>query len=71
MTRKEFIQMSALLGIGLPFLSIFLESCDKDDIDLYPEFEVNFNGKVLIIGAGAAGLVRLRLAARRPACRTG
>ena len=32
-----------------------LSSCKKNDIS-YPEFEVNFSGKVTIIGAGAAGL---------------
>ncbi len=54
MTRKEFIKNSAALGIGIPFLSMLLESC-KDDV-LYPAFEVNFSGKVIIVGAGAAGL---------------
>jgi monoamine oxidase len=55
MTRQEFIKKSAALGIGLPFLSMLMESCDKA-ADLYPDLEVNFSGKVIIIGAGAAGL---------------
>lgn len=55
MTRKEFIQHCFTLGVGAPFLSMFLESCEKG-ADLYPEFEVNFSGKVIIIGAGAAGM---------------
>jgi len=54
MTRKDFIKKSAALGVGLPFLSLLLESCEKDN--LYPNFEVNFKGKVIIIGAGAAGI---------------
>ncbi len=55
MTRKEFIKKSTALGIGAPFLSILLDSCSKEDI-LFPDFEVNFSGKVIVIGAGAAGL---------------
>jgi monoamine oxidase len=53
MTRKEFIRLSTLLGIGMPFLGT-TTSCTKND--LIAPFEVNFSGKVLIIGAGAAGL---------------
>jgi len=49
MIRGEFIRICGLLGIGLP-LSSTLIGC-KDSIELGP-----FNGKVLIIGAGAAGL---------------
>lgn len=55
MTRKEFIKKSAALGIGIPFLSMLLESCE-DQASLYPDFDVNFSGKVIVIGAGAAGL---------------
>lgn len=55
MDRKEFIKTAAALGIGLPFLSVLLESCGKEN--LYPAFDVNFSGKVIIIGAGAAGLM--------------
>ena len=50
MTRKEFIKICGILGIGLPITSS-LVSCDSDD-DEGPMF----NGKVLIIGAGAGGL---------------
>ena len=50
MTRKEFIKISGLLGIGLP-LQVTLPSCDKED-DSLPN-DVN---KVIIIGAGAGGL---------------
>jgi len=51
MTRKEFIRMCGLLGISLPFQSA-LASCDSNDDD----GNINFNGKVLIVGAGVAGL---------------
>ncbi len=39
----------------MPFISSILKSCSVHD-DLRPDFELNFKGKVLIIGAGAAGL---------------
>lgn len=56
MTRKEFIEKSLVMGIGLPFLSSFLvQSCSKDD-SIFPIFQTNFAGKVIIVGAGAAGL---------------
>ncbi|MEO0895518.1 MAG: NAD(P)/FAD-dependent oxidoreductase [Bacteroidota bacterium] len=55
MDRKEFLKTSLTLGIGLPFLSVLLESCDSsviEPLDIAP----NFQGKVLIIGAGSAGM---------------
>jgi len=56
MTRKEFIENSLIMGIGLPFLSsAFLQACNKDD-SIFPSFQTNFSGKVIIVGAGAAGL---------------
>jgi monoamine oxidase len=56
MTRKEFIGKSVLMGVGLPFLSSSLfQSCGKDD-SIFPKFQTNFSGKVIIVGAGAAGL---------------
>ena len=56
MTRKEFIEKSLVMGIGLPFLSsALLQSCRKDD-SIFPNFRTNFSGKVIIVGAGAAGL---------------
>lgn len=51
MDRLEFLKKCAILGIALPFLPQ-LVGCRKED-----EFEVNFEGKVLIVGAGAAGLM--------------
>nr|MBI1232479.1 NAD(P)-binding protein [Cytophagales bacterium] len=50
MTRNEFIKICGLFGIGLPFQSVF-SSCKKDD-----DISTPFSGKVLVIGAGAAGL---------------
>lgn len=55
MTRKEFLKRSAAFGIGAPFLGVLLESCEEQ-ASLFPEFDVNFSGNVLVIGAGAAGL---------------
>ena len=55
MKRKEFLKRSAALGLSLPFLSQMLISCGEDDFNT-GNFEVNFDGKVLIIGAGAAGM---------------
>jgi monoamine oxidase len=44
------------MGIGLPFLnSALFQSCSKDD-SIFPTFQTNFSGKVIIVGAGAAGL---------------
>ena len=57
MTRKDFLKNFAALGIATPFLTTLLASCGKNGIDFYPDLEVNFNGKILIIGAGSAGLI--------------
>lgn len=51
MTREEFLRMSAVLGLGAICAPSLLTSCKKDELN------VTFNGKVLIIGAGAAGLI--------------
>ncbi len=56
MTRKEFLERSLTMGIGLPFLTGWLTSC-ADDVNASQSFEVNFTGRVLVIGAGAAGMV--------------
>lgn len=56
MNRKEFIQHGLALGMGLPFLTFLLDACSDESILDRPEIESSFNGKVLIIGAGAAGL---------------
>jgi len=46
MTRKDFLKLLGILGTSLPALSMF-SSCDKKE---------TFSGRVLIIGAGVAGL---------------
>ncbi|MEL6865481.1 MAG: NAD(P)/FAD-dependent oxidoreductase [Bacteroidota bacterium] len=53
MTRKSFLKYLATLGIGAPLLAT-LASCSKDEA--LPDISTNFQGKVLIIGAGAAGI---------------
>ena len=50
MNRKNFLKLAGNLGIGLPFSGISLTSKHRK---VLPS---NFTGKVLIIGAGAAGL---------------
>jgi monoamine oxidase len=50
MTRKEFIKICGLFGIGLPFQGM-LSSCKKVN-----DISTPFSGKVLVIGAGAGGL---------------
>ena len=52
MTRKEFIEASLLMGIGLPLFShTVLAAQGKSSSHPRP-----FSGRVVIIGAGAAGL---------------
>jgi len=51
MTRKEFLKMCGLLGISIPFQSA-LTACSSDENIA----SGNFDGTVLIVGAGAAGL---------------
>ena len=50
MTRKEFVKICGIFGVGLP-LHASLSSCEKNDAPIIP-----FKGKVIIIGAGAGGL---------------
>ncbi len=59
MTRKEFIRVCSLFGIGVPLIS----SCGFTH-SLYEDFEVNFSGKVIVVGAGAAGLAAGYMLAR-------
>lgn len=51
MKRAEFLRKCAVLGIAAPFLPQLI-GCGKDDT-----FDVNFKGKITIVGAGAAGLM--------------
>lgn len=55
MTRKEFLKNLATLGIGLPFLGTIVSSCEGYEL-IDPTTKIDYTGKVLIIGAGAAGL---------------
>ncbi len=55
MTRNEFIKQCTILGIGTPLMSLIL-SCSDDIEGMTPNPEINFDGKVIIIGAGAAGM---------------
>lgn len=50
MTRNEFMKVCGILGVSLPFQAL-ISSCGKEE-----KFEVNFDGKVIVIGAGAGGL---------------
>ncbi len=56
MNREEFIKKSLLLGVGAAYFpSIFLV-CQKENGDSSAA-SLNYDGEVLIIGAGAAGLM--------------
>lgn len=56
MTRKAFIEKAFKAGIGIPFFSsLLLESCNRYDLE-FPDLATDFPGKVVIVGAGAAGL---------------
>lgn len=52
MTRAEFIKVTSLLGISLPFASV-LHACTDNDDNIVP---LSADGKVLIVGAGPAGI---------------
>lgn len=53
MERKDFLKQATLLSIGgILIPSTFLTSCRKETL----LEDVKYEGKVLIIGAGAAGL---------------
>lgn len=52
MDRIDFLKYTSLGGIGLGIMPSLLQSCSKED-----DIDINFNGKVLIIGAGAAGMM--------------
>ncbi len=55
MNRKEFLEKGLTLGLGLPFLSLFAGGCEKEE-GTFPDLQPNFDGKVIVVGAGAAGL---------------
>lgn len=51
MTKREFVKVAGMLGLSLPFQGLFTACANAHD-DPQPIFE----GSVLIIGAGAAGM---------------
>ena len=53
MNRKDFIKVCGLLGLSIPLQGV-LTACTSNDDDTLVTGE--FSGKVLIIGAGAAGM---------------
>ncbi|MEO1711915.1 MAG: FAD-dependent oxidoreductase [Bacteroidota bacterium] len=53
MTRKEFLRMCGLLGIGMPLQGL-VSSCGKDPI--IPIDPTSSSEQVIIIGAGPAGM---------------
>ncbi|RNC85931.1 MAG: FAD-dependent oxidoreductase [Balneola sp.] len=55
-SRRELLKKASIFGAGSLFLPAFLSSCD-DSVSFYEEFDVNFSGDVLVIGAGTAGLM--------------
>ena len=55
MKRKDFIRQATALGLGTALLPTWLAGCNSTGL-MYGEFEVNFTGKVIVIGAGTAGL---------------
>ena len=58
MTRKEFVKMCGLLGVGLSATST-LQSCNRDTNP------ISQNEKVIIIGAGAGGMTAGHLLKQR------
>lgn len=53
MNRKDFLKVCGLLGLSIPFQGV-MAACVSEDDD--PVVSGEFSGKVIIIGAGAAGM---------------
>lgn len=51
MKRRKFIQRTGAFGLGAMAAPFLLQACRKQELD------INFNGKVIVIGAGAAGMM--------------
>ncbi len=56
MTRKDFLNNIITLGAGAPFMATLFASCRSENI-FFEDIKPNFKGKVLVIGAGAAGMI--------------
>lgn len=56
MDRKEFIKQGLLFSAGAAILPSFLSSCSKEE-DFNLASPISFGGDVIVIGAGAAGLM--------------
>tara|TARA_B100000508_G_scaffold92582_1_gene72271 strand:- start:7473 stop:8651 length:1179 start_codon:yes stop_codon:yes gene_type:complete len=50
--RRDFAKQTALVGFGLGIWPQLLVGCKKDK-----SWEINFSGKVIVVGGGAAGLM--------------
>lgn len=51
MNRRRFIKNTGVIGLGLAAAPLLLQACRKDELN------INFSGKVIIIGAGSAGMM--------------
>lgn len=56
MNRRDFLSACAALGASLPFFRALGCTVGGVDGEQYWDFEVTFTGKVVVVGAGAAGL---------------
>lgn len=56
MTRKEFLINSLLMGIGLPLLTTAMASTKRSMLVNSFQTQDHFSGKIIIVGAGAAGM---------------
>lgn len=59
MNRRDFIKLLSLLGGAAASTG-----CGTELVGLYDDFEVNFDGSVIIVGAGAAGMAAAYLLKR-------
>ena len=55
MKRREFIELCAALSAGIPLVGS-ATGCTDSEIGRYQNLAVNFSGRVIVVGAGAAGL---------------
>lgn len=56
MNRRDFLNACGALGASLPFFKALGCTVGGVDGEQYWDFEVTFTGKVVVVGAGAAGL---------------